>query len=151
MSARAWAALVALGWASALLQTLTLAWVPDCGGVSYGLPLAYVQTSLASSLEFNLFLARFALDLTVYVGLVTIPAGLVVRRVLAFRCGARNAALALLLIPWASALLLVSEVETRLFATQLLAPERLYVREWRAVRPYLGLPDWKSHLEAHCN
>lgn len=32
---------------------LGLRWVPDCGGVAYGLPLPWLQTHMGSSMEFD--------------------------------------------------------------------------------------------------
>ena len=145
------AALLSVGWAAMLLRYVTLQWVPDCGGISYGFPLPYLQTSLASSLEFQWFALPWVVDLSVYALTLLLPAWLVARGLRRRARWARALLLTPLLLPWFTLLLLALLVGLRLYSPSLFANEPLRVHEWRSVRPYVGEPAWDLHLEPACN
>lgn len=151
MSTRLWAALVCFGLAVASMQLVTLAWVPDCGGVSYGFPFPHVQTDLAGSLELDYFVLRFIVDWLAYAALLALPATWLVGRALRVRGLARGATLALLLAPWLTLLLLGVSLALGGYHAHLCTPERLNVHEWRSVHAWFGPPAWDSHVEPACD
>jgi hypothetical protein len=152
MRAREWTALVCVGWALAGLQLLTLQWTPDCGGLSYGLPLPYLEASMASSLEFELHLGPFLVDFAVYLALLAAPAWWLVRALGGCPRLPRRLVLGVALLPWLT--LLPQHLELAIGAgprLSLAGPSSMKVYEWRAVRPWTWGSSWGTHLEARCD
>jgi hypothetical protein len=146
-----WACLLGIGWAAMLVELVTLEWVPDCGGISYGLPLPYLTTFTPGSMEFDWFLAPWLVNVLLYTLVLSIPAWLLARCLSRMPRWARNLTLTFGLAPWFSLLLLAQLLAIGAFHWQLEASVPLKVHEWHSVRPYLGSPDWGSHQDSVCN
>jgi hypothetical protein len=146
-----WACLLSVGWAAAFVELVTLAWVPDCGGISYGMPWPYLTSFTPGSIEFDWFAGPWFADLLVYTLVLLTPAWLLARRLLGMSRWTRNLMLAFLLAPWLSLLLLAQVLAIGAFHRHFSATEPLTVHEWHSVRPYLGTPDWGSHQDSVCN
>jgi len=149
---RTWCAIISVGWAIAAVQLLTLSWVPDCGGVSYGVPLRYLQSWMASSCTFDLYVIPFLVDVLIVASLLALPTWIVVRRIARCPRRTRGAARGLLLTPWLILLALgpvLAAGEYHLVWS--FSNQESYVAQWRSVRPYGGPPTWDKHLETECN
>lgn len=143
------AMIVTTGWSFGVVQCATLQWTPDCGGVAYGFPLPFVQTSMASSLLFQLSVPALVVNLVATTFTLMIVAVPCLRSVRIATGSTWKIVGALLLVPWLTSIGLVLPIAAGFYipTTTLQGP----VYEWRSVSPWLGPPDWDIHLEPACD
>ena len=146
-----WPALLSVSWAAALMELVSLEWVPDCGGVAYGMPLPYLRTFVASSITFDWFAACWLLDLLVYSAALLLPAVLIAQRVRRLTKWPRALCFTVLLVPavWLPFLALL--VASGAFPPSIAPSERLKVDHWHSVSLYFGDANWDSHSEPSCD
>jgi len=142
---------MACGWALFLVQFVTLEWTPDCGGLSFGMPLPFATAWMGSSQAFDVYVGPLLLNAVSYGTALALPAYGAVRFTARLTKGRRRLLRGVALLPWGAALLIGALWSGLGVSARFWPGGKLYVHAWRTKHLYLGIPYWGDHLERQCD